>query len=98
MFASRLGCTAGRKVKISFVYACLRSIHCCLHMNDCSPKLGVEWPLRPHFHGNCEEATKIMYGEMCKSALTSLPPIQPSSFPWEQELKDLQQLKVKAHS
>ena len=43
--------------------------------------------------------TLIMHnGKVVVAALTSLPPIQPSSFPWEQELKDLQQLKVKAHS
>lgn len=28
------------------------------------------------------------------STLTSLLPIQPSSFPWEQEFKDLQRLQL----
>lgn len=41
---------------------------------------------------------KKKYGEMYIAILTSLLPIQPSLFPWEQRWKDLQQLKEKARS
>lgn len=78
---------------MNFSLCLVKSVYHCLHVNDCSPKLGVEWHLCSHSHGNREKARKRRYGEMYISTLTSIH--WALSFPWEQALKDYQQLKEK---
>lgn len=99
----QMGCTCsqgwphtvkGKATRSALLCACFRPSYWSLHTSDCSPVTGVERHLCSHFYGNCEEARKIMHGEMYISTLTSLLPIQPSSFPWEQEFKDLQRLQL----